>query len=565
MRHASKIAGNSRKTVKDIAKHYALKMYIKRYKFDDERVTKEDNKRALEEQYGGEEELLQTNPGFNNSPFKFTKYSNDYMLVYLRESDKDKIICNVNKEDIVEHSRERLKNEQEEKDHKKKEEAQEISNLRDAKVIKEREAAQKAIQEAPLVIKETPVIIEDTKKINSLMAEVNSLKKPPDRSGVLARLKLYNLNTYVEKNELRPMFNLPYRPPAKPPHHSCHIELKESHVDWVQFRYASNVNSTSLCRSSLKVADFSYNFLVGSIPRCLEYLPRTIFQGNCLRVKVVKQRTKVHCVGASPYQGHLVVKPKHLSKAGHESKHEGGTVLSTVDMKSLFLLTGPNGGGKSSLLRSICASALLGICGHMVPAESAMIPYFDSITLHMKSHDNPADHKSSFQKSLLNHTSIGTRNMAGQKSLLNDFSNTTKDADIVSEFVNREIKDSSLAGSLVHLHGNLKLKNKQGLPYFEFKVNSTEYVFVAKIWRVGNALNWVYTFHSFDTRTKNNAGLGSQQCDKDSSSRVAQMLVSCSLCSKLEDGVIPKKRSYNKQHASKTLNAPTLESVAIVL
>lgn len=29
-----------------------------RYKFDDERVTKEDVKRALEEQYGGEEEVI---------------------------------------------------------------------------------------------------------------------------------------------------------------------------------------------------------------------------------------------------------------------------------------------------------------------------------------------------------------------------------------------------------------------------------------------------------------------------------------------------------------------------
>lgn len=45
-----------------------------------------------------------------------------------------------------------------------------------AKVIKEREAAQKAIREAPPVIKETPVIVEDTEKINSLLAEVNSLK-----------------------------------------------------------------------------------------------------------------------------------------------------------------------------------------------------------------------------------------------------------------------------------------------------------------------------------------------------------------------------------------------------
>ncbi|KAG6395271.1 hypothetical protein SASPL_145913 [Salvia splendens] len=76
---------------------------------------------------------------------------------------------------------------------------------------------------------------------------------------------------------------------------------------------------------------------------------------------------------------------------------QGGAVRDTFDMKSLFLLTGPNGGGKSSLLRSICAAALLGICGLMIPAESAIIPHFDAIMLHMKSYDSPADGKSSFQ------------------------------------------------------------------------------------------------------------------------------------------------------------------------
>ncbi|AQK39697.1 Ubiquitin carboxyl-terminal hydrolase 13 [Zea mays] len=94
------------------------------YKFDDERVTKEDTKKALEEQYGGEEELPQINPGFNNTPFKFTKYSNAYMLVYIRESDKEKIMCNVDEKDIAEHLRIRLKKEQEEKEHKKKEKAE---------------------------------------------------------------------------------------------------------------------------------------------------------------------------------------------------------------------------------------------------------------------------------------------------------------------------------------------------------------------------------------------------------------------------------------------------------
>ncbi|CAN4109417.1 unnamed protein product [Withania somnifera] len=94
------------------------------YKFDDERVTKEDLKRALEEQYGGEEELPQTNPGFNNTPFKFTKYSNAYMLVYIRESDKDKIIYDVGEKDIAEHLRIRLKKEQEEKEDKRRYKAQ---------------------------------------------------------------------------------------------------------------------------------------------------------------------------------------------------------------------------------------------------------------------------------------------------------------------------------------------------------------------------------------------------------------------------------------------------------
>ncbi|XP_052303872.1 ubiquitin C-terminal hydrolase 12 isoform X5 [Populus trichocarpa] len=97
---------------------------LHRFKFDDERVTKEDVKRALEEQYGGEEELPQTNPGFNNTPFKFTKYSNAYMLVYIRESDKDKIICNVDEKDIAEHLRIRLKKEQEEKEDKRRYKAQ---------------------------------------------------------------------------------------------------------------------------------------------------------------------------------------------------------------------------------------------------------------------------------------------------------------------------------------------------------------------------------------------------------------------------------------------------------
>jgi ubiquitin carboxyl-terminal hydrolase 7 len=69
-------------------------------------------------------QLPQTNPGFNNTLFKFTKYSNAYMLVYIREADKDKVVCNVDEKDIAEHLQIRLKKEQEEKVRKRKEKAE---------------------------------------------------------------------------------------------------------------------------------------------------------------------------------------------------------------------------------------------------------------------------------------------------------------------------------------------------------------------------------------------------------------------------------------------------------
>lgn len=124
-----------------------------------------------------------------------------------------------------------------------------------------------------------------------------------------------------------------------------------------------------------------------------------------------------------------------------------------------------------------------------------------------------------------------------QKYFLNDLSNTGKHSDIISEFINREIKYSGIASSPVHLHGNLKFENKNGMPFFEFKVKCPEDVFVAKTWRVGNGFNWVYTFHSIDNKKKSNAtGLEPHDFDKDSSI-VAKMLVSSNLCSEIKDNV----------------------------
>ena len=43
-------------------------------------------------------------------------------------------------------------------------------------LVKEREDARKAIEEASSVIKETPVLVQDTEKIDTLTAEMESLK-----------------------------------------------------------------------------------------------------------------------------------------------------------------------------------------------------------------------------------------------------------------------------------------------------------------------------------------------------------------------------------------------------
>ncbi|CAL5347515.1 unnamed protein product [Camellia sinensis] len=156
---------------------------------------------------------------------------------------------------------------------------------------------------------------------------------------------------------------------------------------------------------------------------------------------------------------------------------QGSAVQNTVDMQSLFLLTGPNGGGKSSLLRSICAAALLGICGLMVPAESALIPYFDSIMLHMKSYDSPADGKSSFQIEMSEIRSIITGATSRSLVLIDEICRGTETA-----------KGTCIAGSIAetlegigclgiistHLHGifNLPLTTKNTA----YKAMATEYV-----------------------------------------------------------------------------------------
>jgi hypothetical protein len=76
-------------------------------KFDDERVEKADPQKAVEDNWGGEEER-QPPGGFGNT-FRLARHANAYMLVYVRESEWDAVMCQVSEEDISAHVQARLK------------------------------------------------------------------------------------------------------------------------------------------------------------------------------------------------------------------------------------------------------------------------------------------------------------------------------------------------------------------------------------------------------------------------------------------------------------------------
>ncbi|KAI7740008.1 hypothetical protein M8C21_028026 [Ambrosia artemisiifolia] len=86
----------------------------------------------------------------------------------------------------------------------------------------------------------------------------------------------------------------------------------------------------------------------GIIPKCLGYLPRTSFQGNCLPYKDIKQRTSEQCAGGTPPAKHKSGETKHSPPtAGHSQQTSSASkpswllvleIVTGVMVGSLFLV-----------------------------------------------------------------------------------------------------------------------------------------------------------------------------------------------------------------------------------
>jgi DNA mismatch repair ATPase MutS len=72
------------------------------------------------------------------------------------------------------------------------------------------------------------------------------------------------------------------------------------------------------------------------------------------------------------------------------------TMRNSFSLAGMFLLTGPNMAGKSTVMRSTMAVALLGACGLFAPAAAARLPYVEAFMLRTFSCDAPIQGRSSF-------------------------------------------------------------------------------------------------------------------------------------------------------------------------
>mmetsp|Transcript_8180 Transcript_8180/g.15395 ORF Transcript_8180/g.15395 Transcript_8180/m.15395 type:complete len:1426 (-) Transcript_8180:2488-6765(-) len=141
-------------------------------------------------------------------------------------------------------------------------------------------------------------------------------------------------------------------------------------------------------------------------------------------------------------------------------------VLNTFELDKLFLLTAPNMSGKSTIMRSAAAAALLTNCGFCAPvSQGSFVKRFDSIFVRGASSDIPTENKSAFGAEMGDIAAL--LRACGEKSLVfvDELGRGTspEDGTSLAGAVLEAMSDAKMNGFFAtHLHSILSLPLKEG-------------------------------------------------------------------------------------------------------
>ena len=117
-----------------------------------------------------------------------------------------------------------------------------------------------------------------------------------------------------------------------------------------------------------------------------------------------------------------------------------------TDQESLWIITGPNMGGKSTYLRQVAQIAIMAQCGAFVPATGASLPILDRIFTRIGSGDNLAQGKSTFLIEMEETATICTQATKNSLVILDEVGRGTSTFDGIAlaqaivEYISQKIK-----------------------------------------------------------------------------------------------------------------------------
>ena len=134
-----------------------------------------------------------------------------------------------------------------------------------------------------------------------------------------------------------------------------------------------------------------------------------------------------------------------------------------TDAESLWVLTGPNMGGKSTYLRQVALISIMAQCGSLVPASVANLPILDRIFTRIGSGDNLAEGKSTFLVEMEETASICSQATRNSLIILDEVGRGTSTFDgmalaqAIIEYIVEKVGARSLFAT--HYHELTKLKD----------------------------------------------------------------------------------------------------------